>query len=224
MLPNYANLSGRDAQLKARAAALKALDIDSGLAEPYVTLASLSMDEWNWPEAERRFKRAIELKPGYATAHQWYAECLEALARVPEALVESRKAYELDPLSLSASASLGSILYDGNHYDQANEQFRKTLELAPNFVPAQIHLALSLLLEKKFSEATALIERTRDLTRGAPAVLALLGCAYAQGANASAPWRFSVNSRRHPASAMSVLSTWERSISLWAIKTVHSSF
>ena len=180
VLPSYSSTSSSEANLKARAAAVKALEIDETLSEAHATLATISDAEWNWSDAEKRFKRAIELKPGYATAHNWFSGYLAEMGRVDEALMESRRAYELDPLSLSVNLALGANLYIHGDYDQSVEQFRKTLELDPNFVPARIHLVLPLLEEKKFDAAIDELNQLKAITHEAPPVMALLGNVYAR--------------------------------------------
>ena len=138
ILPNFSETSTDEASLKARAAALKALEIDETLPEAQVTLASISADRWEWQEAEKWFKRAMELNPSYATAHQWYGVYLAKIGRVDEALVEMKRAYELDPLSLIINLELGAALAHARQYDQAIEQLRKNLEIEPTFVPGRL--------------------------------------------------------------------------------------
>lgn len=97
---------------KARAAALRALDLDSSLAEAHAALALVVQNfDWNWQMAEREFRRAIALNPSYATAHHWYAEHLMWRGRFDEALRESERARRLDPQSLIIAADNGAILY-----------------------------------------------------------------------------------------------------------------
>ncbi len=126
---------------KAREAALMALKLDESLGEAHTALAGISLRyDWNWPEAEREFKRAIELNPNYATAHQWYALGLVSQERFDEAILEIKRAQELDPLSLNISTAVGTCFYYARKYDRAIEQYRKTLEMDPNFVLGHEHL------------------------------------------------------------------------------------
>ena len=97
------------------------------MSEAYVTLASVAADEWDWAEAERGFRRALELNPGYATAHQWYGEYLEKVGRIKDGLAETQRAYELDPLSPIINAGVGTLLYEDGQYDRAIDQFHKAL-------------------------------------------------------------------------------------------------
>ena len=119
---------------QARAAALRALELDQGSAEAHTALALIVQNyDWDWQTAEREFRRAIELNPNYATAHHWYAEHLMWRGRFDEALGESERARQLDPLSLIIAADRGAIFYYSRQYDRAIEQFRAVRELDPNF-------------------------------------------------------------------------------------------
>ncbi|MGH9841880.1 MAG: tetratricopeptide repeat protein, partial [Blastocatellia bacterium] len=126
---------------KTRAAATRALEIDSSLAEAHAALAHPSIfHEWDWPTGERELKKAIELNPNYPTARQWYALYLAAMGRLPEALSEMRRAQELDPLSLVINTHLGLLLHFSRQYDLAIEQYQITLEMDPNFALAHFYL------------------------------------------------------------------------------------
>jgi tetratricopeptide (TPR) repeat protein len=142
---------------KAKAFAIKALEIDETLAEPFVSLAHTRYYyDRDWARAESEFKRAIELNPNYSVAHQWYAIYLSSLGRNREALAEIRRAQELDPVSLSINTWLGRILASAGQYDQAIEQLRKTVELDPSF--AQSHQQLGRAYEDKRMYTEAIIE------------------------------------------------------------------
>ena len=117
---------------KARAAALRALELDEGLAEAHASLALIEENyDYDWPGSEKEFRRAIELNPQYATAHQWYAEFLSRQGRFDEAFAESSQAQQLDPLSLIIATDHASILYYSRQYESAIEQYRSVLELDP---------------------------------------------------------------------------------------------
>jgi len=119
---------------KARAAALHALQLDDSLPEAHAALALIVQNhDYDWQTAEKEFKRAIELNPNDATAHHWYAEHLTWLGRFDEALAESERARQLDPLSLIIAADNGAILYYSRQYDRAIAQFKAVRELDPNF-------------------------------------------------------------------------------------------
>ena len=119
---------------KAREAALRAIALDETLAEAHTALALVVQNyDWDWQTAGREFQRAIELNPNYATAHHWYAEHLTWLGRFDEALRESERARQLDPLSLIIAADNGAILYYSRQYDRAIAQFLAVREMDPNF-------------------------------------------------------------------------------------------
>ena len=126
---------------EAYAAVNKALALDPNLGEAYATLGFAQMfHEWDWQTAEASFKRAIELKPGYGTAHQWYATLLAITGRVDEAKQEMRRALEIDPVSANFLADLGQMHYFTHDYAEAEAYCRKALEAAPNFIFAHEYL------------------------------------------------------------------------------------
>jgi TolB-like protein/DNA-binding winged helix-turn-helix (wHTH) protein/Flp pilus assembly protein TadD len=144
----YGLLSPGDAFPEAKAAATKALALDDNLGEAHASLAFvLDLYDWNWDTAEKEYKRAIALKPGYATAHHWYAWHLIVTGRYSEGIAELRKAQSLDPLSLIISADLADALCIARFYDEAVAQSRKTLEMDPSFAVA--HYQLGQALEQK---------------------------------------------------------------------------
>jgi TolB-like protein/DNA-binding winged helix-turn-helix (wHTH) protein/Flp pilus assembly protein TadD len=119
---------------KARTAALRALELDDSLAEAHSSLALIKVNyDYDWQGSEKEFRRAIELNPEYATAHQWYAEFLSWQGRFGEALAESEQARQLDPLSPIIATDHASIMYYSRQYDSAVKQCRSVLELDPNF-------------------------------------------------------------------------------------------
>jgi tetratricopeptide (TPR) repeat protein len=153
----YGVLSPQDAFLKARAAATKALALDESLGEAHTSLAfALDLYGWDWEAAETEYKRAINLNPGYATAHHWYAWHLMVMGRNREGIFELRKAQSLDPLSLIISADLADALCIAHLYDEAVQQGRKTLEMEPNFAVA--HYELGQAFEQKHMHDQALTE------------------------------------------------------------------
>jgi eukaryotic-like serine/threonine-protein kinase len=130
LLPEYSVSPPREALPKAKAMAKKALELDETLAEAHTALGySLFSYDWNFPEADREFQRAIELNPNYATAHQWRGEALIAVQRFDESIAEAKRAVELDPFSLIINHALGYSYLRARQYDQAIEQYRKTIEL-----------------------------------------------------------------------------------------------
>jgi serine/threonine-protein kinase len=136
------NLSRWEKIAKAKAAALKALEIDPTLGEAHTTLANTKhWDDWNFAEAEKEYKRAIELSPNYPTAHYWYPESLASLGRFDESFAEYNRALELDPLSLAISTDLGMAYFYSRQYDRAIEHLKKLVELDPKYVRTHFYLA-----------------------------------------------------------------------------------
>ncbi len=152
-----------EAMPKARAAAVRALELDETLAEAHTSLAVIAENyDFDWYTAEKEYQRAIQLNPNYATAHHWYAECLAFQGRFDEALIESDRALRLDPLSLIIASDRGAIFYFSRQYDRAIEQFRAVQEMDPNFPRA--HLVIPTYIEKgEFAKALAEIERWRGV-------------------------------------------------------------
>lgn len=139
---------------KARAAALKALEIDDTLAEAHASLALIAENyDYDWQTAEKEFQRAIELNPEYPTTHQWYAEYLSWQGRFDEALAESERARKLDPGSLIIATDHGSILYFARQYDRAVAQLRAVLDMDPSFARARWLIVFAYVEQGKFAEA-----------------------------------------------------------------------
>jgi TolB-like protein/DNA-binding winged helix-turn-helix (wHTH) protein len=178
---DYRVLPPKEAYPKAEGAARKALELDSTLAEAHTSLAwSKMVFDWDWQGAEREFEQAIELNPGYANAHHWFALYLSAIGRHGEAIAEDRKAESLDPLSLITSSDLGKeALGPAGLYDQEMEQCRKTLEMDPNFAEAHDCLANALIDKGMYREAIAESQKAVDLSKNNLTYIALLGNAYA---------------------------------------------
>jgi len=131
---------------KAKEAAVKALEIDDSLGEAHNSLAAVKRDfDWDWKGAEKEYKRAIELSPSYATAHQWYGEFLTFTGRFDEGLEEIKRAQALDPLSLIINAVKGTHFYFTRAYDKGIDQCQKTLEMDPDFRPAHVYLMMNYL-------------------------------------------------------------------------------
>jgi TolB-like protein/DNA-binding winged helix-turn-helix (wHTH) protein/Tfp pilus assembly protein PilF len=143
---------------KARVAALTALRLDDTLAEAHTSLALIAESyDYDWSTAEKEFKRAIQLDPGYATAHQWYAESLSWQGRFGEALVESEKARQLDPLSMIIAADHARILYFSREYDRAIEESKAVLNMDPHAPGAAAIIFDAYIHQHKFQEAQDLI-------------------------------------------------------------------
>ena len=165
---------------KAKAAANKALEIDESLAEAHASLAFAYLYyDWDWTGAERHFRRAIELSPNYAPAHQWYSHLLMARKRTGEAIAKAKRAAELDPLSLTAAMNLGWQYHWARQPEQAVATFRKILEMEPSFEQGHWGLGLAYEQEKKFDQAVAEFSRAAELSEGNPVYVAALGHAHA---------------------------------------------
>jgi serine/threonine protein kinase/tetratricopeptide (TPR) repeat protein len=174
----YSTFPSKEAMPKARAAATKALAIDDTLSEAHTSLGFVELTlGWNWPVAEREFKRGIELNERYSGAHEWYAIGLLIHGRTEESLKEMKRALVLDPLSLPVNMHLGQIFYLSRDYDGAIKQYEKALEIDPDFLLTRHWLALSYVQKGMKQEAIAEL-RALDLSGGYTWALASLGCIY----------------------------------------------
>ena len=186
ILGYYGYLSPREGFSKAKVAAVRALEIDEALAEAHNSLAFVRLlYDWDWQDAERQFKRALKLNPGYATAHHWYAEHLAAMGRRDEALAQMKRALELDPLSLIINTLAGWVYYRARNYDQAIAELQRTLEMDPNFVPAHLFLGWSYLQKGLYKEAVSEFESAKQFSESDTVALAGLGHVYAKAGQTS---------------------------------------
>jgi TolB-like protein/DNA-binding winged helix-turn-helix (wHTH) protein/Tfp pilus assembly protein PilF len=175
----YAVMTPKEAFPKAKAAAIKALELDSTLGEAHNSLAFvLDAFDWDFDSAGKEFRQAIEINPGYATAHHWYAWHLSVLGRFDEAIEEMRKAENLDPLSLIIKADLAEILVIAHSYDESIRQSRKTIEMDPGFALAHSQLAEAYLQKQMYAEAVAELQMAVKLSGDSPTCLANLARAY----------------------------------------------
>jgi TolB-like protein/Tfp pilus assembly protein PilF len=173
-------LPPRQVMPEAKAAALKALEIDGTLAEAHASLAQVHFYyDWDLAASEKEFKRALDLDPDYTAAHHWYSHCLLVLGRTEESLAESRRALELEPLNLIVNGHLGWHYLYARQYDQAIEQFRRTLELDPTFPQALRYGAWAFLPKGRYEEAIAALRAALSTLGRAPEVEAELGYALA---------------------------------------------
>ena len=176
----YGVLAPKEAYPKAKAAATKALELDSTLGEAHISLAfCLDGFDWDWESAGKEFRRGIELSPGYATGHQWYAWHLAALGRNDEAVAELKKAESLDPLSLIISADLAEELLIAHRYDEAIKQSRKTMDMDPFFAVAHYELGQAFVQKHMYNEAIAELQKAIELSAGSTTFTANLAYAYA---------------------------------------------
>ena len=181
MLGFRGGLPSKDALSGARKAALKAIELDNSLAEPHASLAFIEETyDWDWPAAEKEYKQALELNPGYAPAHNWYAGYLTYTGRFNEGIAEAMRARDLDPLSLPLNNALAGRLLAGGRYDQALRQVQQTLELDGHFAPAHQTLGWVYLYSGKQNEAIREFQKALELSGAADTDIQLdLGFAYA---------------------------------------------
>jgi TolB-like protein/DNA-binding winged helix-turn-helix (wHTH) protein/Tfp pilus assembly protein PilF len=176
----YGVLAPSESYPKAKSAAIKALELDNALGEAHTSLAfSLDVFDWDWQSAEKEFRRAIELNPGYATAHHWYAWHLSEMGRNSEAIAEMRKAENLDPLSLIISADVAEILLVAHLNDEAIAQSRKTVDMDPNFAIAHYELGQAFVEKHSYNEAIAEFQKAIELSGGSIPCTSNLAYAYA---------------------------------------------
>ncbi|HEX8140833.1 MAG TPA: protein kinase [Pyrinomonadaceae bacterium] len=181
VLADIGAVAPNDAMPRAKAAAERAIEIDPELAEGYTSLGFVKLSyDWDWPAAERDFKRALDLNPNYATAHQWYASYLLQMGRYEDATEEIKKAQQLDPLSLIINANKGYYLYFARQYDAAIEQYRRTLEIDPNFGVGRFYLAQAYVQKRMYAEAIGEFQKLRTATGQDLEADAALAHAYAR--------------------------------------------
>jgi len=161
LLGEYTSSRPVDVLSKAKPYAYRALELAGDLAEPHASLGLISVYDYDWATAEREFKRAIELRSGYATAHHWYAILLLTLGRFEEARVEAERALALDPASTIVNNMVGVVFYESRNYEKAIAAFRKTLELNPGFMPTREVLACAYATTGRKADALAELDQIR---------------------------------------------------------------
>jgi tetratricopeptide (TPR) repeat protein len=153
--PN-AEIPRREAMPRAKAAALTALKLDETLAEAHASLAFVEMHyEWNWSASEQEFRRAIELNPNYATAHQWFAYWMMAQGRIEESLDENSRARKADPLSIIIRSDTVDLLECAGRFDEAIEKAREAMDLDPDFRLTHFFLGTAYIGKQMYGEAIA---------------------------------------------------------------------
>jgi tetratricopeptide (TPR) repeat protein len=180
----YTALPPREAFPKAEAAARKALQLDNTLAEAHVSLGYAELAfEWNYVEAEKEFKRAIELRPNSATAHHYYAYYLTVMNKMDEAILERMKAQELQPDSPLINAALGEAFYEARQFDKTIELARKSLVLDPAYLVALINMGRAYDQMGKHEDALKIYQKIQAALPDEPVIRALLGYNYAVSGN-----------------------------------------
>jgi len=180
LLGSYGVEPAQQAYPSAKSAALKALQLDASLSETYTSLGMISFFyEWNWPQAEREFRCAIDLNPKYPLARTWYAVYLAAVGRNSEAIDEVQRAQELDPVSLIINTEVGRIFYLTHKHDQAVVAYRGVIDLDPHFARAHTRLGMAYAAERNFGEAINEFQQAKQISGHDPYLDGLLGFAYA---------------------------------------------
>jgi TolB-like protein/tRNA A-37 threonylcarbamoyl transferase component Bud32/Flp pilus assembly protein TadD len=182
---SYLNLIGwdlaapREAYPRAKAAALKALQVDETLAEAHVPLGAAGFAyDWDWAGAEKELRRAIELNPSYATAHNFYAQCLMFMGRHNEALAEIKRAQDLDPVSPIHNTVRGMVFFFARRYDEAIAECQRALELNAGFYPAHLFLAEAYEQERLHDKAISEYRKAIALQEGSTRAAAGLARGY----------------------------------------------
>ena len=159
------NAAAADVLPASEAAARRALELDDQLAEAHASLASdLGDYDWNWAAGEKEFQTALRLNPNSALAHSYHAHFLRQEGHVEDAIRESRRAVDLDPVSAQDSFILSQSLYEARRYDEAISQLHKALDLEPRFWPAHLYLGKTLAAQGHFQEAIDELKKAGDFT------------------------------------------------------------
>ncbi len=177
LYPDYNIATPQDSFPKSKAAAQRALELDDSLAEPHTALGRYyNYWEWNRVEAEKQYRRAIELRPNYATAHHWLGDdVLTQLKRFDEAIVEGKRAQELDPLSAVIATNLGDVLLFARRYDEAIAQYKQSLSVDSNFYYTYSALGEVYALKGMHQEAITALRKGLEIKKDDPQSKAYLG-------------------------------------------------
>jgi TolB-like protein/DNA-binding winged helix-turn-helix (wHTH) protein/Tfp pilus assembly protein PilF len=182
----YGTVPSAEAAPKAKAAAIRALEIDPSLAEAETSLATARFNyDWDWNAAAAGFQRAIQLDPKYATAYQRYSLYSIAMGRFDDSLEQIKKARDLDPLSISINSSLGWRLYLARQYDRSIAQLKDTLEMDPAYEWAHLILGQAYEQEGAFDLALPELHKAVELSHNSPLMLSALAHAYAKSGNSA---------------------------------------
>jgi len=179
-LADFGVIPAKEGYLKAKDAALKAVELDDTLAEAHGSLALIkSSYDWDWSGADNEIRRAIELNPGYADARRLHAEVLWQTGRLNEAIAETKRNLELDPISLGNNVDLGVEYFLARQYDQVLLQERKVLELDPNYVESYYFRGIAYLKKSMLEEGMAELEKGRAIAPASEEALTGVGYGYA---------------------------------------------
>jgi serine/threonine-protein kinase len=181
LLTVYSSVPAREVMPKAKEAAIKALALDDKIPEAHASYAQIvAYYDYDLSTAEKEYRRAIELNPNYAPAHQWLAEHLAVVKRFDEAMVEIKRALQLDPMSVITNRMYADILHDARRYDEAIQQYKKTIQLDPNFASAYYFLARAYEAQGKYDQAVAEIDKAGQVSGQPPQLMAEINQAYAR--------------------------------------------
>jgi TolB-like protein/Tfp pilus assembly protein PilF len=180
----FGTMPAAQAAPKAKAAALRALEIDPKLSEAETSLATVKFNyDWDWSGAAAGFAKSIHDNPSYATSYQRYSLYLMAMGRPEDSMEQINKARELDPLSISINFSLGWRFYMARQYDRAIQQLRNTLEMDPSYELPHLVLGLSYAQKRDFGLAIPELRKAVELSHGTPLMTSALANAYARSGN-----------------------------------------
>jgi eukaryotic-like serine/threonine-protein kinase len=178
-------LPPKDAFPKGKVAAMTALQLDPDLGEAHTPLAAvLWLHDWQWQEAQKEFKRSLELNPNYPTANHWHAEYVMTMGHPVEAIAKMKNSQELDPLSLIINVAIGWAFYMARRYDEAVEQLLRTVELDPNYPVTHWILGLLYRQTGRYELAITEGEKGVNLSGGSPLMRAALAHTYGKSGKA----------------------------------------
>ena len=183
LLAEYGLQQPAQVMAQAKAAAVRALEIDPSLGEAHCSLGLLlALDEWKWAEAEAHFRRALDLNPGYATTHHWLAcDFLPIFGRLEEAMREIEIALAVDPLSVIIAEGKAFLFLLQREYEKAELQLRRILDANPSFFRAYASLGRVLIETRRYDEAIQMLERAQSLAGDLPTIWGAMGQAYGRG-------------------------------------------
>jgi TolB-like protein/DNA-binding winged helix-turn-helix (wHTH) protein len=180
----FGTMPAADAAPKAKAAALRSLQIDPGGAEAETSLATVKFNyDWDWTGAAQGFQQAIQHNPSYATAYQRYSLYLIAMGRAQDSFEQINKARELDPLSISINFSVGWRLHMSRQYDRAIQQLRNTSDMDPSYELPHLVMGMSYAQKGDFDAALPELRKAVELSHGTPLMVSALANAYARSGN-----------------------------------------
>jgi adenylate cyclase len=176
----YGSIARNIAETKAKEAVMKALEVDPTLAEAHAALGYIKFRiDWDWNGAEQELKKAIKLKPGYATGHEWYALYLAIQGRLDESLKEMNIAYQLDPMSTNVNTGLARIYQFSNDTEKSLAQVRKTLAIDSNYAEAYFTAGMVYFKRKEYEKSIPFLNKAISLSNRRPVMLSVLGSVYA---------------------------------------------